>query len=92
VSNVVVLPTRGPRLLTKRQPAAHLGRSTRWLELRTREGMPVLEGTDRYGRRRYDLAAVEAWLANGKPRKREDRIGALERRVAALEAQLRRAG
>ena len=84
-------------LLTKKQLAAHLGRSERWVELRVREGMPVEEATDRCGRRRYDLWLVDEWLKQGRrrPARREDRIAVLERSVADLAAQvaeLRKAG
>lgn len=61
--NVVEFPNRGhsPQL-TKRQLANHLRRSTRWVELMTRDhGLPA--GWDRHHReRQYDLQAVEAWL------------------------------
>lgn len=77
-----------PVLLTKKQLAQHLGRSERWVEMRAKDGMPVVEGTDRLGRRRYDLAACEAWLADGRPKSRSDRLAALEARVEALEARL----
>jgi phage terminase Nu1 subunit (DNA packaging protein) len=94
---VVRMPSRGPILLTKKQLAAHLGRSERWVELRVRDGMPVEHATDRYGRRRYNLWLVEEWLRNGRPvsAKHEDRLAALEHSVADLAAQvaeLRRAG
>ena len=94
---LVRLPARGQLLLSKKQLAAHLGRSERWIELRVRDGMPVEEATDRYGRRRYNLSLVEQWLSRGRPtpRKREDRVTVLERAVADLAAQvaeLRRAG
>lgn len=94
---LVTLPSRGEVLLTKRQLAAHLGRSERWVEMRVRDGMPVEHATDRYGRRRYNLRLVEDWLKNGRrvPVKREDRIAVLERSVAELSAQvaeLRRTG
>jgi phage terminase Nu1 subunit (DNA packaging protein) len=87
---LVRLPARGQPLLTKKQLASHLGRSERWIELRVRDGMPVEEATDRYGRRRYDLRLVEAWLRRGRPisAKREDRIAILERSVADLAAQV----
>ena len=67
------------------------------MELRVRDGMPVEQSTDRYGRRRYHLEAVEEWLRNGRPTRarREDRIALLERTVADLAAEvaeLRRAG
>lgn len=62
-ARVVVLPTarrdREP-WLSKRQVAAHFGRTTRWIELRMREGLPSrMIG----GRRGYRLSEVEAWLA-----------------------------
>jgi hypothetical protein len=45
--------------VTKRQVAAHLGFSTRWVELPVREGMPSkLVG----GHRRFRLSEVEAWI------------------------------
>jgi hypothetical protein len=94
---LVQLPLRRELLLTKKQLAAHLSRSERWVELRVREGMPAEQATDRYGRRRYNLRLVEQWLSDGRPssRKREDRIAILERSLADLAAQvaqLRKAG
>ena len=94
---VVRLPSRGDTLLTKKQLAAHLGRSERWVELKVKEGMPVEDSTDRYGRRRYNLRLVDTWLNEGRSKavRREDRIAVLERRVAELAAQiaeLRRTG
>jgi hypothetical protein len=77
------LPAARPVLLTKKQLAAHLGRSTRWIELQMRRGLPVEIATDRFGARRYDLAKVEAWLRAGEPVSR--RQGTLSERVAALE-------
>lgn len=45
--------------LTKRQLAATLGYSTRWIEHRMAEGMPShLQGV----RRMYDLDEVNEWL------------------------------
>ena len=94
---LVRLPSRGHLLVTKKQLAARLGRSERWVELRVRDGMPVEQATDRYGRRRYNLRLVEEWLRDGRPvpAKREDRIAVLERSVAELAAhvaELREAG
>lgn len=44
---------------TKRQLAAHLGCSTRWIDLQHRKGLPsILIGSQR----RYRRTAVEAWL------------------------------
>jgi phage terminase Nu1 subunit (DNA packaging protein) len=87
---LVRLTSRPQTLLTKKQLAAHLGRSERWVELRVRDGMPVEQATDRYGRRRYNLGLVEEWLRAGRPTapKREDRIALLERRVGELAAQV----
>jgi len=93
---VIRLPPRGDALLTKKQLAAVLSRSERWIELKVKEGMPIEEATDRYGRRRYNLRLVQAWLDDGRPKAaRVDRIAVLERRVAELAAQvaeLRRVG
>jgi hypothetical protein len=45
--------------LNKGQIARHYGRSTRWIELRMREGLPSrMLG----GRRAFQLSAVEAWM------------------------------
>jgi predicted DNA-binding transcriptional regulator AlpA len=45
--------------LSKRQIADYFGRSTRWVELRVREGLPSkMIG----GRRGFQLSEVEAWL------------------------------
>lgn len=56
------MTTKAPtseRWLTKRQVAEHFGFTTRWVELRMREGMPSM----RFGsRRRFRLSDVEAWL------------------------------
>jgi len=45
--------------LSKQQVAGHYGRSTRWIELRMREGLPSrMLG----GRRAYRLSTVDAWM------------------------------
>ena len=49
--------------LSKRQLAEHFGFSTRWVELRVRDGMP---STIHGNRRRFLLSEVEAWLAQGR--------------------------
>lgn len=80
-------------LVTKRQIADHLGRSTRWVELRVREGMPSEAPTARYPQRRFRLSEVEAWLAAGKakpPTPQTRRLADLEQRVAELAASLQR--
>ncbi len=89
---LVSLPVRGEMMLTKKQLAAHLKRSERWVELKVRDGMPVEPATDRYGRRRYNLGLVQEWLNEGrsKPIRREDRLAALEARVTELAAQVER--
>ena len=84
-ADVVQLNRSG--LLTKKQLARELDRSDRWIELRQRDGLPVAD-TDRYGRRLYRLADVEAWLheLQSKPRSMPDRMTALEREVVSLRA------
>jgi phage terminase Nu1 subunit (DNA packaging protein) len=96
-AQIISLPARGPILLTKKQLAAHLCRSERWIELKVRDGMPVEQNTDRHGRRRYDLQQVERWLkaVPTSSATQEDRLDQLERMITALAAQvadLRRAG
>jgi hypothetical protein len=79
------------QMLTKQQLAAHLGRSTRWIELRVREGMPSEAPTTRFPRRRFRLCEVEAWLAAGEPKPappQAQRLAELEERVAELAAAL----
>jgi predicted DNA-binding transcriptional regulator AlpA len=50
--------------LSKRQIADYFGRSTRWVELRVREGLPSkMIG----GRRGFRLSEVEAWLDRRNP-------------------------
>lgn len=45
--------------LKKAQLAEHLGYSTRWIELRVKEGMP----SEKWGgERRFRITAVEDWL------------------------------
>jgi phage terminase Nu1 subunit (DNA packaging protein) len=67
---VVRLASRPGRVLNKKQLAAELGRSTRWIELRMREGLPVLPRRTPSEHTRFDLDAVRAWVerrANGAP-------------------------
>lgn len=79
------------QMLTKRQLAEHLGRSTRWVELRVRQGMPSEAPTTRFPHRRFRLSEVEAWLAAGAANPappQAQRITELEQRVAELAATL----
>jgi hypothetical protein len=62
MGNVIPFPRRTdwePEL-SKRQVAQRFGFSTRWVELRVREGMPSCM---RGNRRRFLLSECEAWLA-----------------------------
>jgi hypothetical protein len=90
---IVRLPNAGPRLLTKRQLAAELGRSTRWVELRMREGLPVEPRRTPGEHTRFDLHAVRAWLdtrAERLPVALEERVARLERGLATLAAEIER--
>ena len=70
MSAVVQLRPGGQALLTKKQLATLLGRSERWIELKQRDGLPILTGWrfEQFGRDALDL--VEGRLAfavvNGK--------------------------
>ena len=92
MSGVVVhLPVSRPRLLTKKQLAAELGRSTRWVELRMREGLPVEPRRTPHEHTRFDLDAVRDWLHARAERGSvalEQRVAGLEREVATLAAAL----
>jgi hypothetical protein len=46
--------------VSKKQLARHLGYSTRWIELRQREGLPHQRHWN--GHCRYRISEVEAWL------------------------------
>lgn len=84
---LVRLPVRSERLLTKQQLASELGRSTRWVELRMREGLPVLPRRTPSEHARFELGAVRAWLerrAEGAPLSVEERIARLEQEVSRL--------
>jgi phage terminase Nu1 subunit (DNA packaging protein) len=83
---VVRLPTRARPLLTKKQLASELGRSTRWVELRMREGLPVLPRRTPGEHARFDLAAVREWLELRATR----RVETVEERVARLELEVAR--
>ena len=87
MSVVRQLHAGGEVLLTKRQLADHLGRSTRWVEMRMREGLPSLEPTNRFPHRRFRVAEVEQWLAGGE---RQPTTSPLLERLEQLEAQVAR--
>jgi hypothetical protein len=58
VTSLPAAESREP-YLTKAALADHYGFSTKWVELRVRQGMPV----HRFGSRvRFRLSEVEAWL------------------------------
>jgi phage terminase Nu1 subunit (DNA packaging protein) len=82
-------------LLTKKQLASELGRSTRWVELRMREGLPVLPRRVPGEHARFELAAVSVWLeqrAEQCVEPVEVRVARLEREVARLTKALDREG
>jgi phage terminase Nu1 subunit (DNA packaging protein) len=90
---VVRLPTGRHGLLTKKQLASELGRSTRWIELRMREGMPVLPRRAPGEHARFELVAVREWLeqrAEQHVEPVEHRLARLEREVARLAKALNR--
>ena len=93
MNSVAQLSLVGEHLVTKRQLAQYLGRSTRWVEMRVREGMPSEPPTTRYPQRRFRLSDVEAWLTSGKPKpppRQAQRLAELEVRVAELAASVER--
>jgi phage terminase Nu1 subunit (DNA packaging protein) len=89
MNSVLQLHPGGQALLTKKQLAAALGRSERWIELKQRDGLPIAS-TDRYGRRRYRLADVERWLYTepAPARSTAERLAELERQVSELWARI----
>jgi len=92
---IVRFPARGMRLLTKKQLASELGRSTRWVELRMKEGLPVLPRRLSGEHARFELAAVREWLDQRAERRVEtveERVARLERDVARLAKALEREG
>jgi hypothetical protein len=91
MGKLLLFPARevAPRLLTKRQLSVALGRSTRWIELRMREGLPVMPRVSANESARFDPAAVRAWLdarAGTGAVPLEQRVANLECRVARLAA------
>lgn len=88
-ATIVRLHDQAHGLLTKRELAAEIGRSERWIELRQRDGLPVAD-TDRFGRRKYSLADVRGWMheAAHRPRSTADRLAELEAQVRELTAKV----
>jgi hypothetical protein len=86
---VVQLRPGAQSLLTKKQLAAVLGRSERWIELKQHDGLPIAS-TDRFGRRRYRLVDVERWLYTvpAPAKSTADRLADLERQVAELWSRI----
>jgi hypothetical protein len=89
MGRLLLFPARevAPRLLTKKQLGVALGRSTRWIELRMREGLPVMPRRSANERARFDAAAVRAWLdqrAATRSMSLEERVATLELRVAHI--------
>jgi hypothetical protein len=65
MGELVVFPRRlgSEPWLSKRQIAAHFGFSTRWVEMRVREGLPSqMIG----GHRRFLASECEEWLLKGR--------------------------
>ncbi len=92
---VIQLPSAPARVLTKKQLAAELGRSMRWIELRMREGLPTLPRRTPAEHARFDLDEVRAWLEMSARRAQpplEERVARLERQVTTLVAVLNREG
>lgn len=92
---VIRLPSAPGRLLTKKQLAAELSRSTRWVELRMREGLPALPRRTQAEHTRFDLEEVRAWLDASALCARpplEERVAQLERQVVTLVEALNREG
>lgn len=86
-SNVIAMPQRsGARRVSKKQLAAHLGVTTRTIEIRMAEGMPALPRTGPQDKVYFDIVAVEGWLAERSPKdpNLKERVGSLEKQVADL--------
>lgn len=89
MAEVLHLPRRDTtRLLTKKELARELGKSTRWIEIKMRdEGLPVEPRASRHEDARFDSGKVRAWMdlrAAAKPLSLEERVRVLERTVASL--------
>jgi hypothetical protein len=90
LSTIIPLRSDIGVVLTKRQLAAHLDRSCRWIELKVADGMPSIPPTARYPHRRFRLVDVEAWLKDGRAKRATtvDRVAALEVQMASLTAMV----
>lgn len=62
-AQVLPFPTTHEPWLSKKQIAAHFGRTTRWVEMRMAEGMPHRkDGESREARTMFRMSDVEAWM------------------------------
>lgn len=63
MSQIVAFPTTHEPWLSKRQIAMHYGRTTRWVEMRMRDGMPHRkDGRSREARTMFRLSECDAWM------------------------------
>ena len=62
MGTVIPFPTTYEPLMSKRQLADYLGFSTRWVELRVHDGLPV--ATTIGNQKRFRLSQVEPWVAS----------------------------
>ena len=79
--------------VSKKQLAAELGRSTRWVNYRMQEGMPFDKGGP-HGHPRFYPSQVKAWLEEQenteKPLPPVKQIEALTKQIAKLNTRLDR--
>lgn len=61
MGSVIPFPGSHEPLMSKRQLAEHLGFSTRWVELRVHDGLPVAATIG--NQKRFRLSEVMAWCA-----------------------------
>ncbi len=61
MGNVIPFPGSYEPLMSKRQLADYLGFSTRWVELRVHDGLPV--ATTIGNQKRFRLSEVMRWLS-----------------------------
>lgn len=61
MGQIIQFPGNYEPLMSKRQLADHLGFSTRWVELRVNDGLPV--ATTIGNQKRFHLSQVMPWLS-----------------------------